>query len=203
MAETLGNAEKAALFALLLVGTEITTPELKKRHRVDLRKETRDKLNKAGFIKSRTEKAPHVHEITADGKSKCEEVLASGERSARSSVALLGVLCELIAPVIKYLQQQNVRLADVVHPADLETLIRAAYRELSTKPQDWVRLAKLRPRLDGTAKDEVDQVLLAMTRTGLVHLAPDSNRKTLTEADHAAAVRIGSEQKHLLAIEDS
>ena len=36
-------------------------------------------------------------------------------------------------------------------PADLESLIRAAYQELANGPQDWVRLAKLRPKLDGAS----------------------------------------------------
>jgi hypothetical protein len=49
----------------------------------------------------------------------------------------------------------------------------------------------------------VDEVLLRMMKTGTVHLAPDSNRKMLTEADHEAAVRIGGENNHLIAIEES
>lgn len=63
-----------------------------------------------------------------------------------------------------------------------QTQITAAYLDLAKTDADWVRLA--------------------MIRTGMVHLAPDSNRKVLTDADHAAALRIGSEDKHLLAIED-
>ncbi|GAA3013036.1 hypothetical protein [Actinokineospora diospyrosa] len=90
-----------------------------------------------------------------------------------------------------------------LEPAALESLIRRVYEELSVKPQDWVRLAKLRPELNGAAKSEVDEVLLAMVRAGDTHLAPDSNRKVLTEADHAAAVRIGGEDNHLMAVDES
>ncbi|NUT47295.1 MAG: hypothetical protein HOV94_08275 [Saccharothrix sp.] len=82
-------------------------------------------------------------------------------------------------------------------------MIRKAYEALSVKAQDWVRLAKLRPRLSGADKAEIDEVLLDMVRTGTVHLAPDSNRKVLTEADHAAAIRIAGEDNHLVAIEES
>ncbi|GAB3497432.1 hypothetical protein [Amycolatopsis cihanbeyliensis] len=202
MPKLLGNPEKAALFALILADGEVSTPELKKSYGVELRKETRESLNEAGLIRSRTEAVPHLHEITEAGRLRCEEVLASGERPLRAST-LLGVLCTVIAPIAKYLRQQDIRLVDVIHPADLESRIRAVYRELSMKPRDWVRLARLRPKLNGADQEEVDRVLLAMTRTGLVHLAPDSNRKTLTEADHAAAIRIGSEYKHLVAIEES
>jgi hypothetical protein len=83
----------------------------------------------------------------------------------------------------------------------LESTIRDAYAELSTKPQDWVRLSTLREKLGNPDKAEMDAILLAMIRTGRVHLAPDSDRKTLTDADHAAAFRIGREDKHLIAIE--
>jgi hypothetical protein len=40
-----------------------------------------------------------------------------------------------------------------------------------------------------------------MLKTGTVHLVPDSNRKVLTEADHAAAIWIGGDAKNLMAIE--
>lgn len=206
MPKPLGTPEKTALIALLLVDGEISTPELKKLHGVELRKDARENLNSAGLISSRTEKTPHMHQITDAGLAKCEDVLAAMERPPRAS-ALLGVVFEILTPVVAYFRQRGIPLAEVIRPGkgetDLESLIRQAYEELSAKPQDWVRLAKLRPKLNGADKDEVDQVLRAMTRTGLVHLAPSSNRKALTDADHAAAIRIGSEEKHLVAIEES
>lgn len=83
-----------------------------------------------------------------------------------------------------------------------ESLVRAAYQELAVKPQDWVRLSKLRDKLNGVDRDEVDRALLEMTKTGFVHLAPDSNRKALTDADHASAIQLGDQDNHLLAIEE-
>ena len=77
-------------------------------------------------------------------------------------------------------------------PDGLESRIRAAYAKLPASPQDWVRLAELRPLLNGADKDEVDQ-RAAGDEPGPASstLAPDSNRKALTDADRAAAVRIG------------
>lgn len=86
-------------------------------------------------------------------------------------------------------------------PPGLEARIRMAYQELSTKPQDWIRLARLRPLLGGADKSDVDKALITMMRSGAVYLVPDSNRKVLTGADHEAAIRIGGEDKHLIAIE--
>jgi hypothetical protein len=198
MAESLGNPEKTALLALLLVGGEVTTPELKQGHGVELRKETRDKLNRAGLITSHTEKTPHRHRITAAGRTRCAELLVTGVQPTRPP-ALLTVVSELASVLASVLGRRDISLVDAV----LEGQIDGAYQDLSVKAQDWVHLAQLRPKLNGAGKDEVDRVLLAMTRTGLVHLAPDSDRKALTDADDAAAIRIGSESKHLVAIEES
>jgi hypothetical protein len=99
----------------------------------------------------------------------------------------------------------------------VEHLICESWLELAAKHGDWVRLARLRPLLsdkggEGLPKETVDAVLVGMitrvlsTSDGFqatcVHLAPDSNRKALTADDHDAAIRIGTEDKHLLAIED-
>lgn len=82
-----------------------------------------------------------------------------------------------------------------------ETQIRTAYEILATKPADWVRLAQLRPLVEAD-QDDYETTLLAMTLTGNVHLAPDSNRKAHTLADRTHAIRIGTEDHMLLAIED-
>lgn len=84
---------------------------------------------------------------------------------------------------------------------DIETQIRTAYEILATKAADWVRLANLRPLVEASTQDFQDTIL-AMTRTGHVHLAPDSNRKAHTLADRTHAIRIGTEDHMLLAIED-
>lgn len=202
MPETYGNHETAALIVLMLENREITNPELTKDYGIDLRKAGRDRLNKAGLLKSQTDKAPYVHQITEAGIAWCGERLVEIPPPTRSG-PLVRAMFDVLRLLVRHLRQQGVRLVDVLHPGDLESLIRAAYRELSVKPQDWVRLAELRPRLNGAGKDEVDQVLLAMTRTGFVHLAPDSDRSAVTDADRIAAVRIGKEDKHLVAIEES
>lgn len=196
MAESLGNPEKAALIALLLTDGEISTPELKQRHGVVLTKPTREKLNAAGLIDSRTKKTPHQHQITQKGRDRCAEVFAFDTRPTRPT-ALLSTSWELLGSVVDYLGWHDARLGDVV----LESMIRAAYDRLAQRPQADVRLARLRPELEGFSKDDVDRVLLAMSRTGLTHLSPDSNRKALTEADHEAAIQIGTEAKHLVVIE--
>jgi hypothetical protein len=74
---------------------------------------------------------------------------------------------------------------------------------LAKEPRDWVRLADLRPLLNGAGQTDVDGVLKSMSRAREAQLAPDPDRKSLTAADRAAAVRIGGEDNHLIAIEES
>lgn len=89
----------------------------------------------------------------------------------------------------------------VATAAEVEQKIRQVYDELATEPQDWVRIARIRARLDGIGRAEQDKALLQMMSTGFVHLAPESNTKVLTPEDREGALRVGSEDLHLIAIE--
>jgi hypothetical protein len=200
MAERYGSPEQATLLVLVLNGGELPNADLRKEHGVDLSPAGRAKLNKAGLLETRKEGRRLVHKITPGGVDWCERSLADIETPARSN-PLVRICFEVLR---LYARHNKIRLGDLVGPDEnLETMIRRVYEELSGKPQEWVRLALLRPKLNGAAKDEVDQTLLGMQKTGLVHLAPDSDRRGLTDADHAAAIRIGKEDKHFVAIEES
>jgi hypothetical protein len=59
----------------------------------------------------------------------------------------------------------------------------------------------LRDELGGASREEVDVALHALYRTPEVSLIPEENQKGLTAADRAAAVVIGDQNKHLIAIE--
>jgi hypothetical protein len=83
---------------------------------------------------------------------------------------------------------------------DLEQQIRAAYRDIATRPLEQVRLADIRARLNAPA-DEVDIVLRRMERQPDVRLTP-ADPNTRTNADREAAVLICCISHHLIAIED-
>lgn len=199
MAKDYSPHEQATLFALWLKNRDVPNPELTKEDGIDLRQPGRDRLNDAGLIESWQEKRRYTHRLTDKGAQWCMRELVRLEPPPRS-----GALVRMgFAALRRLAAQPGIDLLEVINPSDLETLIRKAYQELSVKPQDWVRLAKLRPRLNGADKSEVDDVLLRMIRTGTVHLAPDSDRKSLTDADRTAAIRVGTQDKHLVAIEES
>jgi hypothetical protein len=99
-----------------------------------------------------------------------------------------------------------------VDTSDVQMMIYETYQDMAASEQDWVRLAKLRPVVEQRMLDtgEVElhnmrglftQAALGLIKTGDVHLAPDSNTKALTTEDDVNAVRVGGEDKHLLAVD--
>lgn len=97
-------------------------------------------------------------------------------------------------------------MANTIINARWDTYICDAIRTLITRNrgnvQDWVGLVDLRPILDGrgTSRTAQDEHLKRMSREGKISLAPESNRKALVAADHAAAVEVGGDDCHIVAI---
>ncbi|WP_240742345.1 hypothetical protein [Micromonospora zingiberis] len=83
---------------------------------------------------------------------------------------------------------------------DAVTRVRQAYQELAGRPGDYVMLADLRTVLADLPRAEVDAALLQLNRERNIHLVPESNQKVLKPQERAAAVSIGNQDKHLLAI---
>lgn len=199
MPEKFGATERAALIVLMLENRKLPNTEL--NDQVRLTKAGRDKLNKAGLIQTDDTVKPMVHEITNEGISWCLNDLVTGDlppRSTSHARATFGLLKKFVLH-----HQERGDLVEVFRSGDLESLIRSVYDDLAVEPQDWIRLARIRPRLNGADKSEVDVALVKMMKTGTVHFAPESNTKVLTAEDHAAALRVGSEDLHLVAMEES
>jgi hypothetical protein len=85
---------------------------------------------------------------------------------------------------------------------DVEAKIRAVYVGLAARAGGWVDLVRLRAELPDVSKRELDAALTRMYRNRGVSLIPEENQKTLTAEDRAAAVEIGDQDKHLIAIEN-
>jgi hypothetical protein len=85
--------------------------------------------------------------------------------------------------------------------ARTEQRVRDAVRSLSTSGFDWVGISDLRAALGDLDQDEFARVLRDLQRNDPnVSLAPESNRKALTAADHDSAVQLGGEPQHLISI---
>ncbi len=215
MAQKYGSPEQAALLVLMLNGGEMPNAILRKEHGVDLTPAGRAKLIEAELLETTKVGNRLFHKITPAGENWCELLVVDMETPPRSS-GLVRIVFDVLKLYVRYAREKNVRLADLIgsppvrrepekprEPEDLEEMIRRVYLELATRPKEWIRLARLRPKLNGAEKAEVDQTLVRMMKTELVHLSPDSDRKGLTDADHAAAIRIGKEDKHFVLIEES
>ena len=61
--------------------------------------------------------------------------------------------------------------------------------------------AHVRAELADAPRADVDAALHTLHRTDGVSLIREENQKALTSADHDAAVTIGGQDKHLIAIE--
>jgi phage portal protein BeeE len=82
--------------------------------------------------------------------------------------------------------------------------IRQVYEDLAPERSGTpaVPLADLRKRLDGMSRQEQDAALVEMALSGQIVLWPQENQKAITAADREAALNLGGEAKHLIAIEN-
>lgn len=93
--------------------------------------------------------------------------------------------------------------AIVTDPANLQELIRKAYRKLSTRPGAWVRLADVRDELSGQSKAEVDDALKSLAVQRGVQVIPWDNRNALDARDRELALHFGGEENHAIRIEEA
>lgn len=207
MNDRLTSQHVSALFTLMAVAREIDNTELAEVTGIRITGDVRRRLNELGLVHStRTGNKPYVHDLTDKGWVRCRTEFAA-QRPSRPGYygyAFFAVLNSLD----RFLDREKRQLADVFQPevggeADLETQIRGAYRKLAPRPGEPVRLAKLRPLLNGASREDVDAVLMALGRKQVVTLTPNPSGKDVTAEDRAAAVRIGGDENHMISIEES
>ncbi len=78
--------------------------------------------------------------------------------------------------------------------------IRDAYTQLADGPGRYVALAAVRDRLPHLDRPAVDEALLALLDDDTVRLEPEPFRFRITPAVRDAAIHVGGEDRHLLAI---
>ncbi|MEU8360600.1 hypothetical protein AB0C27_31775 [Nonomuraea sp. NPDC048882] len=206
----------AALLVLAVEAKEVSNSELKQRHRLSIDGPKRLRLNEMKLVESRRPgRGAYLHVLTDAGWARLAEDLRAGAVPPQtgSSGAMARALLDWLP---RYMERSNQSLADVFHPGDdeeepagvqdrgeegdLESRIRRAYAGLAARPGAWVSLTDVRARLADAPRAAVDETLVLMERLPDVNLVPESNQKTLTEEDRAAAVLIGEQHKHLLWI---
>ncbi len=153
------------------------------------------------------------HTLTDKGWAECRQLSTqprpAGPRSA------VGALMALLGGVQHGLDQRHISHGDFFRretnpaasetspAADVPSQIRAAYVVLAGPSGGFVTLADLRDRLADVSREDFDDALRGMNREADVHLQPAANLKALDERERDAAMRLGGEDTHILAIENS
>jgi hypothetical protein len=202
----------AFLILLKIEARQVSNSELKKRHGVTLIGADCARLVGMDLVDSITDRRPYLHTITTKGAKLLDETLTVAEVDAKDSrpktreKQLWAALAAL---------HEHHRTAPAARPSadgvpetpsaavangGLPERIRAAYVQLATEPGAWVSLRRLRPLFSDVSKADLDRALRSLVEDADVTLEPEANQKTLTVEDRRASVRIGGEDRHLLAI---
>ena len=216
--ESIGIRERSVLIALMALNREVMNSELDKRYKLGLDRSQRERLNRIGLVRSEKRRTSgFAHELTEKGwgwvtRELSAEVPANAGSAGGGLYALLHGLREL-------LDRRSLALAELfgdarlgrnptgpspapAHPeVALHDKIRAAYSRLAPRPRDWVYLRNLRPLLNGASRAEIDTALLEMYDAREIVLTIQDDQKSLTPADHAAAIRVGVRDMHLISME--
>jgi hypothetical protein len=212
MADELTPSENAILIVLMAEAREVLNTELKNRYGLDVRKPSRDKLARKKYVASRKSGPTFALQLDDEGWVHVQDELAFRSNGATAhAAALTTLLTGLRDRVLERSGCKNFAelfaLTDVRGPVsavDQEQLLRTrivnAYGALADEPGGWVSLTRLRPFFGDVPAAAVDEALRRLSREPGVNIVPASNQKMLTDADHAAALHLGGQDKHVLAI---
>jgi hypothetical protein len=202
-----------ALVVLMAEARELTNNELKELAGFKVTGADNKKLENLGLIITDRSRRLLSHQLTDKGWRLARRIHTSTPPKAGGSAAKS--LFVLLANIHRSLDRLQIshgeffkqagdgaapRQAVDAQAPDVETMIRTVYRELATRPGDWIGLADLRDRLGSVDRAAVDDTLRTMVRQDGVRIIPVANTQALKPRDRAAALRIGDEDNHALAI---
>lgn len=214
--ERLTLVESCALLLLLREGREISNADLKNERGLELKKANRERLVELKLIDVRKE-GQRLHLALSDqGWGRALEVIGT-EPPPRSGYQGAAIYAQVAAlrdyleatgtPVSEYFTASRNATAgrseENGEPPTVEAvtaLIRNAYQDIAQAPDDPIKIARIRTALAHVRSTDVDAALVAMNRQAGVRIFAEANQKTLTAADRDAAVNIGNQDKHLIAI---
>lgn len=203
--------EAAVLILLLAENRDLSNPTMRDVYGFSLTGDNRRKLNQLGYVESTKHGQAFVHSLTDAGWARCYEPF---ELASPKSKAHGAALSALMGAVLHHLDRTGQSLADFAPdhggaappadpqpaPPDLGAKIRQRYAELAPGRGDWVGLAALRDALANVDRADLDDALRLLEQEPDVSIVPESNQKVLTAADRDAALVIGGEPKHAIAI---
>ncbi|MBB2941896.1 hypothetical protein FB565_001600 [Actinoplanes lutulentus] len=206
-------SESALLVVLMAEAREVLQTELQERYGLVVRKPSRDKLVRLRYLSSRKSGRSIALTLEDDGWVRVQKDLDFKARGAAALGAALTALqaalrdrvlarsgCASLAELFALTDVRALSAAPSASDQDLRVRVKTAYDALAEAPGAWVGLARLRPFLADVPREAVDETLRLLSRESGVNIVPESNQKMLTETDAQAALHIGGQDKHLLAI---
>jgi hypothetical protein len=207
--DDLTPTESAILVVLLSENRDIRNPELKEHFGFELKKPSRDKLNRLDLVRTSVDGRVMVHRLGDAAWDRFREPLNFEGARPRAFGVALG---SLLAAVQRDLERNNRSLAMAFAPelaaptprqeaeVELTDRIREAYAATASAPRAWVSIADIRHKLGDVSRDSLDAAFRLLEQAADVNIVPESNQKTLSKEDRQAAVIIGDQPKHFLAI---
>ncbi|WP_433532644.1 hypothetical protein ACQPYA_11780 [Micromonospora sp. CA-263727] len=215
--ERLTSVETAALFILLSEAAPVTNARLTREHRCELAKGSREKLERLKLIEVERISGRLVLTLGEKGWAHCRTQLSADSAPPRSG-AIGGALYAVLRRWGRFLAAQRLSLGEFVNASnaptvtdmpderrppvgsDVEERVCAAYQKLAPHAGDLVSLADLRDLVGDLTSADVDAALRRLHRRRGVILVPEANQKTLDARARAAAVLIGDQPKHSIAM---
>lgn len=200
-------SDGAILLVLMAEAREVLNTELTKLYGLDVRKEQREKLYDLKYIARRRSGRTYALQLADKGWLRVQDDLDFKLRGAGAlSSALTALHATLRGRIVARAGCANLvelfASADLRAPTkqELRPRIISAYEALAEQPKAWVNLRRLRPFFADVPRDYLDEALHRLIEEDDVNVAPESNRRLLTKADTEAALLVGGQENHLLAI---
>lgn len=160
-------------------------------------------LSERGLVSIDRGVRPYVYELTDAGWLTARKLLSEpapggvSQRTAR-------ILWAVIGDFASHMERTGTELADLYparSDATVSEQIKEAYLAAVDEPEAWLPLRELRELLTEADRKAIDRALAELHAAREIRLIPESNQKTLTDADREAALWLGGEYRHLIAIE--
>ncbi|GAA2260075.1 hypothetical protein GCM10009853_011370 [Glycomyces scopariae] len=170
-------------------------------------KKMRNPLVEKGLITVDMSVLPYRYELTDAGWRAARPALAEPAQPGLSNLTAR-ILWTVLRDVATHMGKTGIELADIYAepdeadpaPGTLGERIVAAFYDLAGEEPDWVPLLSLRELLGDEDRAEVDKALTELHAAREIELIPESNQKTLTDADREAAIWLGGEHRNLIGI---
>jgi hypothetical protein len=208
--QELTGAKQAVLLVLMAEARPVRNTELATLGPM-LTKPDRDELVRRGLIE--VSGRPMSLELTDRGWATCAKLFGADVPALSKGQGR--ALYTVLRALRRYFDRDGLAPADVFVPQDdralagepdvlgdqVEQRVRTAYVDRAARAGGWVDLVLLREALPDVSRHDLDGALVRMYRIEGISLVPEENQKTLTARDHDAAISIGGQPKHLIAIE--